>query len=96
MGNTCFIQNLSKGGRLLKVMRHILRELIEAGYALFVMACIGKWALYYAYLERGYRAVGGECCLILMVYWIAYKVMHYTLDALEELKHEQTGKKRRS
>lgn len=74
-------------------MKHILRELIEAGYAIFVMVCIGKWALYYAYLERGYRAVGGEYCLILMVYWIAYKVIHYTFDALEELEHEQNNKK---
>lgn len=75
-------------------MKHILRELIETGYALFTTICIGKWALYYAYIERGYRAVGGEYCLILMVYWIAWKIMDYTLNALEELKYEQNGKKR--
>lgn len=77
-------------------MGHFLRELVEAGYALFVMACVGRWALYYAYLERGCMAVGGEYCLILMVYWITWKVIHYTFDALEELGHGQDSDKKGS
>lgn len=38
--------------------RRIVRELLEAVYALAVTYAIGKWAIQAAYLKRGYEAVG--------------------------------------
>lgn len=76
--------------------RQINRDLVEAGYALAVTFAIGKWAIYYAYLERGYEAIGGEWLLILVAYLVAYMAIHYLFDVLEELGYERQRKKRRS
>lgn len=75
--------------------RRIVRELLETAYALMVTYAIGKWAIYAAYLERGYEAVGGEYCLILMTYWAAWKAIGYLFDTLEDLQYERFCKKRR-
>lgn len=76
--------------------RRIIRGLAEAAYALAVTYAIGKWAIYAAYMERGYKAAGGEYCLILMTYFVAWKAISYLFDALEDLQYEQFRKKRRS
>lgn len=76
--------------------RRIVRELLETVYALAITCAIGKWAIHAAYLERGYEAVGGEYCLILMTYWVAWKAISYFFDALEDLRYERFRKKRRS
>ena len=73
-----------------------IRELLEGMYALAVMIAIGKWAIYVTYLERGYKAIGGEYCLIIIAYLVAWNVIHYFFDALEDLYHEQKRKKRGS
>lgn len=74
----------------------LVRELAESVYALVVMLAIGKWAIRMAYLERGYEAIGGEYCLMIMAYWAAWKAIHYLFDALEDWDHERNRKKRRS
>ena len=74
----------------------LARELAEAAYAIAVTFSIGCWAIHAAYLERGYRAIGGEYCLILITYLAAWKSIHCLFEALEELDYERHCKKRRS
>lgn len=57
---------------------------------------IGKWAFHLAYIERGYKAVGGEYLLIPVVYWGAWKAINYLFDSLEELENERNCRKKRS
>lgn len=38
---------------------------------------IAIWSVRYAYLERGYRAYGGEWLLIIMVYLLCYKMLGF-------------------
>ena len=72
----------------------VARELAEVIYALVIMLAIGKWAIHMAYLERGYEAIGGEYCLMIIAYWVAWKTIHYLFDALEDLEYERNCKKR--
>lgn len=72
------------------------RTLTAIVYTLAVTCAIGKWAIHAAYLERGYEAVGGEYCFILMVWWVAWKAINYLFDTLEDLEHERNRKERRS
>lgn len=74
----------------------VVRELAEVIYALVIMLAIGKWAIHMAYLERGYEAIGGEYCLMITAYWVAWKTIHYLFDALEDLEYERNCKKRGS
>lgn len=76
--------------------KEIKRVLIATIYTLAVTFAIGKWALWYAYMERGYEAVGGEYLLIGMAYWGAWKAINYFLDSLEELEYERHRRKRGS
>ncbi len=62
--------------------------------ALAVTVIVGKWAIYYAYLERGYKAVGGEYLLILVTYLMVHKGIHYFLNWRK--KYAGRCKKRRS
>lgn len=68
----------------------IIRQLLEAGYALGITYIAGKWASHYAYLERGYKAMGSEYLILPFVCWGAYKVIHYILEG----KNERSKKKR--
>lgn len=72
------------------------RDLIAVTWTLIVTYAIGKWAFHLAYIERGYKAVGGEYLLILMVYWGAWKAINYLFDSLEELEDERNRRKKRS
>lgn len=78
------------------LLKQIVRDLLEVGYALAVTFGIGKWAFRYAYLERGYDAVGGEFVLVLIAFCVAYRVIHFFFDVLEEMAYERSRKKRRS
>ena len=44
------------------------RDLIAVIWSLLVTGGISKWAFHVAYLERGYKAVGGEYLVILVAY----------------------------
>ena len=48
------------------------RSAVVAVYVMAVTYMAGKWAIRYAYLERGYDAVGGEYLFIPMVAWAEY------------------------
>lgn len=74
----------------------LARELAEAAYSLGITFSIGCWGVHAAYLERGYRAIGGEYCLIFVTYLGAWKSIHCLFEALEELGYERHCKKRRS
>lgn len=73
----------------------LVRQLIETAYALAITIAVGKWAIHYAYLERGYESVGGEYLLILVAYWVAYKTIQILFDALEEEIHGRRHRKKR-
>lgn len=49
-------------GREKEIKEKIIRNLVAIVYTLAVTFAVGKWAIYAAYLERGYEAVGGEYC----------------------------------
>lgn len=74
----------------------VVRELMGVIYAIVIMLAIGKWAIHMAYLERGYEAIGGEYCLMIMAYWVAWKTINHLFDALEDLDYERNRKKKRS
>lgn len=73
----------------------IIRDLVAVTYTLAVTYAFGKWAFHYAYLERGYEAVGSEYLFVLAVYWVAWKAINYLFDTLEEWEYERKRKKRR-
>lgn len=62
----------------------LIRNLVVLVYTVGIAYMIGTWAIKFAYLERGYRAIGGEYLLIPMVAWVAYKVINIFFDVLEE------------
>lgn len=66
----------------------LARELAEAAYAFVVTFSIGYGAIHAAYMERGYRAIGDEYCLILITYLAAWKSIHCLFEALEEINCE--------
>lgn len=72
------------------------RDLIAIIWTLLVTYAIEKWSFHFAYIERGYKAVGGEYLLVLMVYFGAWKAINYLFDSLEELERERRRKKNRS
>lgn len=76
--------------------RWIIRNFLEAVYTLAITIAVGKWAINYAYLERGGRAIGGEYLLVLITCWVAYKAIHHLFEILEELERERNRKKGRS
>lgn len=72
------------------------RDLIAVIWSLLVTGGISKWAFHVAYLERGYKAVGGEYLVILVAYVAAWKAINYLFDSLEELESERNRRKKRS
>lgn len=72
-----------------------IRDLVSAVYTILVTYAIGKWAFHYAYLERGYKAVGGEYILLLMTCWLAWKTINYLFDTMEELENERKRRSRK-
>ncbi len=72
--------------------REVIRQVMETGYALMVACAAGKWSFHYAYQQRGYEAVGGECLFVLAAYLAAYQAIRYLFDTLRG-KKEHCGKK---
>jgi len=70
----------------------VFKNLAAVAYTLAVTYAVGKCAICMAYLERGYKAVGGEYCLIPMVCWAAWKAINYLFDTLEDLEDERNCK----
>ena len=69
------------------------RDLIAVIWSLLVTGAISKWAFHVAYLERGYKAVGGEYLVILVAYVAAWKAINYLFDSLEELESERNSRR---
>ncbi len=70
------------------IKRKAVRNLAAAAYTLAVTFSVGRWAVCMAYLERGYRAFGGEYLLIFAVCRMAWKAANYLFDTLEESQYE--------
>lgn len=66
----------------------VKRNLFAAAYTIAVAFAVGRWAVCMAYLERGYRAVGGEYLLVLAVCRMAWKAVNYLFDTLENSIYE--------
>ena len=69
----------------------IRRLAVVAVYVVEVTYMAGKWAIRYAYLERGYDAIGGEYFFIPMMAWAAYKLINIFLNVLEDEMYAETG-----
>lgn len=72
-----------------------IKAAIVIVYVLSVTYMVGKWAIHYAYLERGYDAVGGEYILIPTVAMAAYEAISIFLDVLEDSGYVVRGYKKR-
>lgn len=59
-----------------KKQKSFTEKVIEVALELFfsysVTFFVGKWAIEFAYQERGYEAVGGEYLLIIMTYMFSF------------------------
>lgn len=66
------------------IKRKWIKAIFIVAYVVLVTYMAGKWAIRFAYLERGYEAVGGEYLFIPMVAWVAYKAISVFLDLLED------------
>lgn len=53
---------------------------LELFYSFAVSYFVGKWAIEYAYNERGYFAIGGEYILIVMVFAICFWAIRSFLE----------------
>ena len=73
--------------------RKWIRITVMAVYVLAVTGMAGRWAIRYAYLERGYDAIGGEYLFIPMVAWASHKLIRIFLDVLEDERYAEAGSK---
>jgi hypothetical protein len=64
----------------------IFRQLAETLFALIITYIAGKWAINYAYTQRGYEAAGGEYIFILFVYFVSYKFIRRMFDIAKSIK----------
>lgn len=59
-----------------KKQKSFTKKVVEVALELFfsysVAFFVGKWAIEFAYQERGYEAVGGEYLLIIMTYMFSF------------------------
>lgn len=74
--------------------REIMRCVLSIAYTLGITFMIGTWAVRYAYLERGYIAVGGEYGFIFAAAWIAWLLINYFFDIWEELGMSEIVRKK--
>lgn len=68
----------------------IFRQLAAINAALAITYLIGWPVVQYAYIERGYTAIGGEWLLILLVYWIGYGAAEKLFSAVAK-KNDSDG-----
>ncbi len=73
--------------------REIMRCVLSVAYTLAITFMIGTWAVRYAYLERGYIAVGGEYAFIFAAAWTAWLLINYFFDIWEELGMSEAVRK---
>lgn len=61
---------------------------VSAGiiYALVIAFLLGKWGIYMACAERGYEAVGGEYCMILIAGQAAGMAIGHFFNSLGDVK----------
>lgn len=77
------------------ISRCLLWRAAEVSLSLIVTFAVGCKAVRYAYQQRGYRAVGGECFLIILTAYVSYKVFHI-IFCLWRSGNAKKRKKRRS
>lgn len=87
MGNIIFKQTRNENG--FKIFGGTV-------YAIMITYFLGKWGIYRACVERGYEAVGGEYCLILIVSWAAETAISHLFNTVEAFKYDQSCRKERS
>jgi len=71
-------------------VKKVMRMAISALYAAAFAIVVGSWGICYAYIERGYIAVGGEYFLFPIAFVGAYRVMQFMFKVLED-KSERGG-----
>ncbi len=65
-------------------MKEGVRIILSVIYAAAFAVIAGNWAIYYAYMERGYKAPGGEYFVFWWVFWIVYKAMRLGFRIMED------------
>lgn len=70
-------------------VKSFMKCLIETAYATAITYMVGRWGICMAYIERGYKAVGGEILLIPGTYLAAWCTIRYFINTLEELAYEE-------
>lgn len=73
----------------------IIKRIAALLYSLVVTFMAGEWAVKYAFMERGYKAVGGEYLFIVAVSLSAYKVINIFLNELEDKNYDDGRKDNR-
>ena len=76
------------------ILWKIGRYLAAAAYTGAVTYTVGKWAIHIAFVERGYQAIGGEYCLIVLTCLAAWELINHLFDTLEEVKKSERDHKK--
>lgn len=72
--------------------RWLIRNVIEVAYSLITTYYVARWLVMEAYLERGYKAFGGEYMVIFVTLLGSYKAIHYLFDVLEDFCNERRSR----
>lgn len=54
--------------------------ILELFYSFTITYFVGKWAIAYAYAERGYKAYGGEYLMIFAAFVLSFCTIRYFFD----------------
>ena len=65
-------------------MKKAIRVMIAVIYAAAFATMAESWGICYAYIERGYKAVGGEYFFFPIVFVRVYKALSFMFRALED------------
>lgn len=72
------------------------KKLAAAAYTLAITFAVGRWAACMAFLERGYKAAGGEYLIMPAVCMAAWKAINYLFDTMEDLDMSENAKRKKS
>lgn len=77
------------------ILEAVIVFVLELFYSLSVTYFVGRWAIAYAYTERGYEAYGGEYLLILFCFITNFYMIRKflkTLGGSHERSNETGGR----
>lgn len=81
--------------RFSAILRYLAWAVAEVLVALLITFSSGRWIIRYAYIERGYHAIGGEYFLIILIAFVSHKGIHI-IFCFWRRSNARSGKKRGS